>query len=200
MKKIFTIAICLALVIPMFNSCKKGENDPMSIKSRKARLAGEWELTEWARTQLSGSTITTTTFSGSSKLVMSGSATSTATYSESIEIAKDGTYTFAMSEMDTSFTYNLTGTGVWYWLKGNKELEYKNKERIGFEELASTGLYTAGSYSYTDIDSHTGDAAYAVVYRIDQLKSKEMIIVSEYTEMSGSDITTVTETKTYEKD
>ncbi len=138
MKRIFKIAICLALVLPMLNSCKKGENDPMSLKSRKARLAGEWELTEWSRTQMSGSTISTTTFSGSSKMVMSGSSTSTTTYSEKLEIAKDGTYTFATSEMDTSFTYSLTGTGAWYWLKGNKELEYKSKERIGFEELSST--------------------------------------------------------------
>ena len=133
-------------------------------------------------------------------MVMSGSSTSTTTYSETLEIEKDGTYAFSVTEMDTSFTYSLSGSGIWYWLKGNKELEYKNKERVGFEELTSTGLYTAGTYSYTDIESHTGDASYAVVYRIDQLKSKEMIVVNEYTEMSGSNITTVTETKTYEKD
>ncbi|HIA35256.1 MAG TPA: hypothetical protein EYM84_08040 [Flavobacteriales bacterium] len=199
MKRIFTITICLALVIPMFNSCKKGENDPMSLKSRKARLAGEWELAEWSRTELSGSSITTYTFSGSTLMVLSGSYTSTVTHSETLEIAKDGTFELNVSQFANSASYTYTSTGIWYWLKGNKELEYKNKERVGFEVTASTTLYSSGTYSSTDISSHTGDASDIGVYRIDQLKSKEMIIVTEFTDMDGSDLTTVTETKTYEK-
>ncbi len=69
MKKLLTIIIVIALAAPFFTACKKGENDPMSLKSRKARLVGEWELVELERTTTSsssgGSSTSTDNFNGS---------------------------------------------------------------------------------------------------------------------------------------
>lgn len=198
MKKIIISVICLALVVPMFNGCKKGENDPMSLKSRKARLTGEWELAEWQSTSISGSNITTINFSGSSKITLFGSFSATTTYSESIEIMKDGTYESKFTESDTSSTYSCTSTGGWFWVGKNKELEYKNKERVGMQETSSTCIYTSSSFSDTDISQSTGDSG-VTTWRIDMLKSKEMVVVMEYTALSNGDLYSVTETRTYEK-
>lgn len=45
---IFAVAIIAALAMPTLNSCKKGEEDPfLSLKTRKARVAGEWTLSTY---------------------------------------------------------------------------------------------------------------------------------------------------------
>lgn len=48
MKKTISIIILSVLVIPfIITSCKKGENDPfLSLKSRNARLVGDWKVAE----------------------------------------------------------------------------------------------------------------------------------------------------------
>lgn len=41
----------VGLVMPVFNGCKKGEEDPaMSLRSRKGRVAGEWTVTAYEST------------------------------------------------------------------------------------------------------------------------------------------------------
>jgi hypothetical protein len=43
MKKIVAISIGLIGLTLIVGACRKGENDPLlSLKSRQARLAGEW--------------------------------------------------------------------------------------------------------------------------------------------------------------
>jgi hypothetical protein len=65
MKKVLVFAIMAVVASSVFVSCKKGENDPMSLKSRKSRIAGEWKLTAGTETYTSSSgTTTTTTWDG----------------------------------------------------------------------------------------------------------------------------------------
>jgi hypothetical protein len=50
MKKVLGIALIAAFAVPSFQACKKGEDDPgLSLRSRKARLAGEWTLASMER-------------------------------------------------------------------------------------------------------------------------------------------------------
>jgi len=206
MKKLLTIIIAIAIAAPFFTACKKGENDPMSLKSRKARLIGEWELVEWEKTETttttSGADIITYNFSGSSLSRTSSGTTTIYMYSESNEIMKDGTYNFESSQTNTeaSTTTMIDSEGTWAWVAGNKEDDLKNKERVCFTTTRSTT--TSGSSS--SITTDDGDKDVSII-RIDNLGSKELVLVVEetYTYPSLYDGTTVTvtieETKTYEK-
>ncbi len=206
MKKLLTIIIVIALTAPFFTACKKGENDPgLSIKSRTSRLTGEWELTEMERTSTSTysgtSSTSITTFNGSNMTSTSGSYTSTSIYSETIEIMKDGTY-----KSNTNQTYTESGNiytnsseGTWAWVSGNKEDEYKNKERICFTTTSSTSTSSYGGSSSTSIFSADGDNNDLYVMKIDELSSKTLVFTREYNDNDDGDTYTVSETSTYEK-
>jgi hypothetical protein len=66
MKKILIYSLALGLILPMFNGCKKGADDPgLSLRSRDARITGIWELVEATESRKSvytstANTITTT--------------------------------------------------------------------------------------------------------------------------------------------
>lgn len=48
--KNFWIVLALIIIIPLFDSCKKGEQDPFfSIYPRKARVVADWDITELDR-------------------------------------------------------------------------------------------------------------------------------------------------------
>lgn len=48
-KHLMSIIAAAAMLIPTLNSCKKGSNDPfLSLRSRKARVAGEWTIASWS--------------------------------------------------------------------------------------------------------------------------------------------------------
>ncbi|PIP55156.1 MAG: hypothetical protein COX07_01410 [Bacteroidetes bacterium CG23_combo_of_CG06-09_8_20_14_all_32_9] len=43
--KIIKLLLLLVIIIVIIPSCKKGDNDPfLSLRSRKARITGEWKL------------------------------------------------------------------------------------------------------------------------------------------------------------
>ncbi|PLX03121.1 MAG: hypothetical protein C0594_10950 [Marinilabiliales bacterium] len=137
MKKLLSIALCVALAIPFFNSCKKGEEDPfLSLKSRKGRLAGEWTVTTYDETSKSTSTYEddanndgeliksvseeTVSFDGSS-ISMTGKTTRTydgqgynGKTSEVSEYSATGaTYTETSTTVNSSGTTTETNTGTY---------------------------------------------------------------------------------------
>lgn len=99
MKKTISIIILSVLVIPfIITSCKKGENDPfLSLKSRNARLVGEWKVAE--------STIT----SNSSDSYDGGSYTQTTTTTGN-ETINDITYTSTETETEVYTTGGYSST------------------------------------------------------------------------------------------
>lgn len=75
MKKIVVSLAALALLSSAVTSCKKGDGDPfLSLKSRKARVAGEWKATKMedksntTSSSTSGGTTTTTSSTADLKL------------------------------------------------------------------------------------------------------------------------------------
>jgi hypothetical protein len=100
------------LVAPTFNSCKKGEDDPTSLRSRKGRLTGEWTLdnSEMKTTTTSGPGSTTTSTRVSDESVKGGNFTEI--YTETV--TSGGT---SFTERDTlkgkvteTFTFEKDGT------------------------------------------------------------------------------------------
>lgn len=173
MKKsiLFLAAIGLLAVTP---SCKKGENDPaLSLASRKARITGEWDVTNFESTYTSledGVTYTSTTsYDGSIQTTTyswsEDGSTTTSTSTRTVNdhswvINKDGsftrTYEYTYQEEDEDFwsgnitttTYVVieTTTGTWSFV-GKVKDEYKNKERVVFNVLE-----TNDNTSYTWVE------------------------------------------------
>lgn len=206
MKKLLGIIIVIALASTTFTSCKKGENDPgLSLKSRTARLVGEWVLTEMERSSTStnsGTTYTSTSnFSGTTMTETSGGSSTTSVYSQSLEIMKDGTYKMKQSQTYTEWSYTVTfdGEGTWAWISGNKEDEYKNKERVAFTMTGYTQTASSGGSTNTSTYTATGDQEDLMVMKLDQLGSKTLVITRDYDENEDGDLYSVTETSTYEK-
>lgn len=203
MKKVLTFLIVVALVAPIFTSCyfKKGENDPsISLKSRKARLVGEWTLVEWTRTTTStssGSSSTTTyTYSGSTLLVSSGGTSYNYVYSESLEVVKDGTYSHTTNESGDGWSYIENSEGTWSFVAGDKENGIASQERVILTNSTSTTTYGGSTGVYTS----DGDPGSVAVMRINKLSGKEMIITREFTENDGGDLYTISEEQIWEKD
>ena len=189
MKKTILILTGFILSGIVFDACKKGANDPfLSLSSRRARLAGEWKMTKWEATD------TQTNASGMDTWVISGDGT-TATesnngvsspayaYAISLSMDKKGGFTETMTDASSGTSKTYTDKGQWFFAGKNKELELKNKEAIIFDILSSSDA--SGTDTYKGISAD-------YIYVIDQLKSKEMIIVTDEsgTKANGNSYTT----------
>lgn len=162
MKKLI-YAILIFMCVPFFNSCtKKSANDPLiSLRSRDARITGEWKLMSWESTTtttvvssgISSSSTSTSNYDGTLVTNVYGNNALTYTYSQSVEISKDGTYIFTL--IDSGDTEIITGE--WWWLDNNKK-----KTRIAFDDdydswnidkLGNKTLIVVNNSSYESIDS-----------------------------------------------
>jgi len=193
MKKIFILGLATVIAAGTMQSCKKGENDPFfSLRSRKARIAGEWKLTSSKSSTVQDAngthtTIATTYANGTETSTHTSTTggnsittTTTDNYTLGFEIKKDGTY----KETYTSNGETSVVEGTWIFLKRSKENELKNKEAILLTQTSST--YAGSTTTTTGLDGQ--------VYVIDQLKNKEMIWKTEF----GQSDATGSETDSYE--
>ena len=189
MKRLLLVLLVAMIAIPTFQSCKKGENDPtISLKSRKARLCGEWKLAEGSLTEVSGGTSEILTFTGTTVSFSTGGSVN---YTQTMEIIKDGTF---------KNTVNFNGAvriedGQWYFMGANKDKELKNKEAVAFfiTQISSTpagGTTSIGTYKGVTPD---------YTWQLDELKSKEIIVIYDESSTSGGSTDTYSGTITYEK-
>ena len=144
MKKLFFLAAGALFLSANLSSCKKGENDPtLSLRSRKARLTGEWTVTSinGLNSQIysnpdnpnnmiseyiyNGSTQTNTTKDGNGTVL--GTSTSDE-FTLTFSFKKDGTFTITQKE--TANSIEMTSSGNWIFLNKNKNSKLKNKEAI----------------------------------------------------------------------
>jgi uncharacterized membrane protein len=148
-------------------SCKKGENDPaLSLSSRKARVAGEWNMTnyvantmntesdgDWQSTSstYADGVITSANSWYDSQNTTTTTSTSTVTVDDaSWNFTKDGTFTSTMNtttvDVQTIAGFTITTTtvdtdsrtGNWSFA-GKVKDAYKNKERMVLNVLTETG-------------------------------------------------------------
>lgn len=185
------------------SSCKKGENDPfLSLKSRKARVVGEWAVTmeegksqDISKISFGGVTVTTTTNETSTyngTLFTSTSVTTSSAggnplentyndvYTQSYTFEKDGS--FSLETVYTGQNYTEKMEGTWAFVGKSKTAELKNKEAIALSVTKysdiDNGVTT--TYSATGFDD-------SIIIAIDRLKNKEMVFIQEstYSEPNG---------------
>ena len=191
-KSIVLLSVLVISSITPFG-CKKGENDPFfSIRTRKARITGEWTL-ESGKINIQQNTDSTfaLSFTGSTMSVnLNGSHYQDYKYSRKLIIDKDGT--FSMTDV-----YSGAGSdyfqGIWYFAGKNKEMEMKNKEGLilGFTDVDAYSGHMLSHHSYV------ADVAFS----IDRLSNKKMVLKSEFAYIDDDDNMIIqTETLTFSKE
>jgi len=174
--KFFAILMLVILATPMFNSCKKGADDPfISFKSRDGRLTSTWKLTKIDQTESDVTTVsstsntvnTTITFDGSTETkttvtkIGSGNpvtTTTTSVYTFEMTLDKLGVASYKMTVPPNSYT----GNGTWAWGSNSK-----NKDMVTLVFNGNGGFFNK-------------------TYNVDQLKSKELILKVNTEETSAS--------------
>ena len=200
MKKTTIYLMAFLFISLGMNSCKKGENDPfLSLKSRKSRMAGEWDITKmtriesglWTGVPYTNTYVIENGVSSSTFTAGGYSTSSTGTVSNySFNILKDGSFSNTMTYDSGNGEVTEEEEGSWMFIGKNKNEDLKNKEAIIFTTNSSVTT-SAGS---TTTNTSTGLTSGSIMI-IDQLKSKEIIIKGEYSVSPAGGSTTTT---TYE--
>jgi len=186
MKKIFAVLLMLTLCIVAIQ-CKKGEDDPLiSLRSRKARVCGDWSLTSGTMSQSSryGNIVSSTNmimtqyaYSGTNTYVngsFSQTTPYTGTYKYSITFDKDGS--FSATEVYDGEVQITSGT--WNFTDGVGDA--KKREQIVLFFKSSTGISGSTTLSYS------GNKVY-MTFNIKELRNKKMVLTRTETETSGVD-------------
>lgn len=179
----YHIIFLLACSLLLFSNCRKGENDPfISLRTRKARITGGWNLTEGTYSYNSPNIIDfKINYDGeNAEELVNGIVSKTYDYSMKFTIKKDFTYERIINENG----FGRIERGNWFFTKKNKNLGLKNKEAI---ILSKTSLESAGITT-----TYTGANADEMLI-IDRLKNDEIIFKEEKTFS-----TTVIDTESYE--
>lgn len=168
-----------------FVGCKKGEGDPfLSLKSRKARLSGEWKVSAGKGSDTDASGTDNWVYDGTTQTTTtSTNNTITDKYTVTYEFEKDGAFKMVQTDNNTSTAIVTTVTGTWNWTGGVGDVKSKS-------QIVMTWLSTStGSATQT----WTGDNAPQMVMDVYQLKGKEIIFKSEGTTTSGAGTTSSTD-------
>ncbi|MGL4599248.1 MAG: hypothetical protein ACRCYO_17130 [Bacteroidia bacterium] len=193
MKNIAKITVAaLVLLSVALESCKKGEGDPaLSLRSRKARMAGEWKVSKGEGTETSGNSTSTFTFDGTTVTQTSNNITFSFGSTMEATLEKDGTFKSVSTTTINNSTTTTNETGIWNFTSGVGEA--KNKSQLVMMTLSSTT--TTGSS--TDTETYTGSNAPSVLYDIYQLKSKEIILKQEGSNTDSNGTSTSSSTWTW---
>jgi hypothetical protein len=174
------VALMAGVLLFPVTSCKKGENDPMSLSSRTSRLKGSWTLddieskstsyNDWADM----TTVTTVTYDGTTRTtttdVTIGSSTTlgtpfTETYSLTYDILKDGSFT--MEEVIDGASTTIEG--FWYWSCASKTGEIDKKEVV---------IFTITEVNDGQIETYEGSAIPANgSMQLDRLSGQDMVVI-----------------------
>lgn len=163
MKKTMLALFGAALLVAV-PSCKKGANDPaLSLKSRKARVAGEYTVSKYSNTTYNtwstDPTTTVTDYAGSSSATVtttSNGTTTTATtpismfeytfdkngtWSRSYNYQSMNSYSTGFSDVVETTDHTTTTSGTWAFVGKTKD-GYKNKERIQLSALEDSDKWS----------------------------------------------------------
>jgi hypothetical protein len=182
----FLSAIAVALPLLLI-SCKKGDDDPFfSLRSRKARVAGEWKVSEFhgiqTQTFQNGYIQGESNYNGSNvSIVTTYSDTNqqpelyTYELSQAYTFEKDGTYTAVER---TQFN-TRTETGTWTFLPKSKEDDLSKKEAIVLYVRKVTHTNGSNTQNFTGFDE-------GETYVIRELRNKKMVWTVESSGPNGA--------------
>lgn len=190
-KSVVLSAVVLSIISAGFVGCKKGDKDPfISLRSRKARVVGDWKVSKYTSSSTSASGVSTYTDSYSldggtyTETHTSNGSTSTdvgvGTWTYKFE--KDGKYSMSSISTLSGNTDSYTESGTWNFTGGIGK-DVKKKSQIVLTTLSTTRSSTGGpTYS----DTYTGADAPIQILQLVELRNKEMIIKMDGTNVSVS--------------
>ncbi len=178
LKKFLLIIVGIALMIPVLNSCKKGEEDPdFSFYSRKHRLCQDWKFSYYKRIQQNNNVITSLEFDGSSLRRLVGNQMYISSAVMKISFKTDGSYIWDESVSTDTSAYTYYEEGSWYFTGGGKDSDTKYKELLAMQTNKATRTLQAGGITTTDNYYSTGNVD-ATVFQIIKLASDEVKLKS----------------------
>jgi hypothetical protein len=154
------------------------------LKSRKARLVGEWKLSEGSITATDGADVLNYSYDGNT-CVVSGAANGSWAYTQDVSFKKDGTFTISLFEDGDRTVFE----GNWYFLGANKEGELKNKEAVNLVYTKITDTPAGGVPSTITASGFFNNGLYngiGATYRIDRLSNKEIVLLVDWSLTSTS--------------
>ena len=180
------MAIAALFFAPTFQSCKKGEEDPgLSLRSRTARLAGEWTVTEMNQTATSENTNSSSggfSSSGTSVEDQSFDGTSLTIYSTNTSVNSVGTTT----TLDT-MVYDVVG--MTYTIEKDGTFKSTNNKMA-----TETNTYSWGTVTYKQEEVEEISGSWDFNSGVGEEGSKERVY---FYYNSGTRTTTSTQTVTY---
>jgi hypothetical protein len=165
MRKLTSILLTAVLLAVVMPACKKGENDPaISLRSRKARVAGEWKVTSGSGSYTETGTNpynSSWTYNGSTYTQSSSWGSTTAIRTIEYTFEKDGTFVIK----DTEDGQLTTIEGNWNFASGVGETKRKSQLVLSYTKMASSWGTTTinGFYPF-------------VTFEIDELRNDKMVI------------------------
>lgn len=160
--------IILILIMLLLGGCKKYEEGPwLSLRSKNARIIGNWQLTEYSGTthQINnqGETTTVVSFDGE---YMSYNDEKPRLYNEELVLEKGGVFNRTIINDGETIVFS----GLWTWIDGkpNKtQIEYGNRiytiTRLKNKELILYYYWKTDQTSGNNIDIYTVERIYTYV-------------------------------------
>jgi len=154
MKNVLSAVLIAALIMPIIQGCKKGEEDPfISFKSRDSRVTGTWELKSY---EISGTTVSTEKISND---------VNDDEFDESITTTWSETYNGTSKVI--SNTLKEKSTDIYMWHNGtdwkDQEVVYTNNTSSNSTEVfgLTVALYKDNTYEITETSGNaSGTWAY----------------------------------------
>lgn len=181
--KRFFLLIPAFITVLFFKGCKKGEDDPaLSLRTRKARLSGEWRLKEGTAsyTALYNGAIYNYAFRFNGikceEYVTDYYGTPTIhtfAYLLNVKLEKDGTFYF--KEIISGKTLEATGT----WDFNHKTSDSKNKEsfRLHISNIITGSLSDDHLFNQLSVD---------FIFKIKELRNKKIVLTATRKMPNGS--------------
>lgn len=178
-KRYLVSTLLLSAGFSLIWSCQKGENDPfLSLRSRKARLSGEWALVSGKR--VSGDT--TYTYDADGLVITIDTAvTEELPITMSMIIDRDGKFERSIvydypvdwnggdSEAHTD-TYNQDG--IWNFTGGAEDTKTKSQLLMNTTKIESRSTLKGANVNLVEYDGQPK----GVVYNIDKLEYENLVI------------------------
>jgi hypothetical protein len=179
MKRFILIVACIILLIPLLNSCKKGDEDPsFSIYSRKHRLCHDWKFSYYKKILQHNDSIISYEFDGASMHKIMGTQSYYSAATMEISFDKDGTYIWEETISNDTSVYSYTEEGSWYFTGGGDDSDSKYKELLAMQKTKITETLQTGGSNTTTNYSGSGNLE-AAVFKIIKLANQEVKLESE---------------------
>ncbi|MCU0433866.1 MAG: hypothetical protein MUC87_10465 [Bacteroidia bacterium] len=170
----FILILSVFILWPESGCTRKGEGDPLiSLRTRKARLDGEWKIVSGTGAYQINQTVEPWAFNGTVMTFTSGNQNSV-TVSYQVEFRKDGIYTWTQQSENTwsGGTSTTVETGRWNFKSGKDDSKRK-------EEIVLQPENVFPSY-------YSSQLPYERVFELHTLRNDKVVMKRSYPQFSAA--------------